>query len=382
MKKKMIPLTKKDKKMHNKQKVCYICKKRFSTDENNKKYHKVIDHCHYTARYRGTTHDICNLKYKTPKEILEVFHNSSTNDYHFIIKKLAEESERQFECLEENTEKYITFSVPIKKELDNGKSITRKTKFIDSFRFMSNSNLVDNLAADEIKNIFSYECEDCNNKLSYLRFKDNNMLFICNSWYKKQFEHNLNNIFKNTYEFCNKDISKFISLLRKGIYPYEYMDNWERFDETSLRDKEAFYSSLNMENITAIDYRDANKVFKKFKLKNLGEYHDLYVQSDTLLFADVFENFRNTCIEIYVLDPAHFLSAPGLAWQACLRKTRVELEFLTNADMLLMVEKGIRGRICHAVHRYKNVNNKYMKDYNKDEEESFLQYVDANNLYG
>ena len=102
-------------------------------------------------------------------------------------------------------------------------------------------------------------------------------------------------------------------LLRKGIYPYEYIDSWERFDETSFLDKVASYSSLNMEGITSVDYRHAKRVYKEFKLKNLGDYHDLYVQSDTLLLADVFENFRNKCIEIYELDPAHFLSAPGLA---------------------------------------------------------------------
>ena len=121
--------------------------------------------------------------------------------------------------------------------------------------------------------------------------------FQCNSWYEKRFEHDLINKFKNTYEFCNKDISKFILLLRKGIYQNEYMDNWERFDETLLPNKEAFYSSLNVENITDIDYRHRNKLFKKFKLKHLGEYHDLYVQSNTLLLTDVFGNFRNMCIE-------------------------------------------------------------------------------------
>ena len=121
------------------------------------------------------------------------------------------------------------------------------------------------------------------------------------------------------------------------------MDSWERFDETSLPNKEAFYSSLNMENITDVDYN-----------KNLGDYHDLYVQSETLLLADVFKNFRNKCMEIYELDPAHFLSAPGLAWQTCLKKTEVKLELLTENDMLLvlMVEKGFRGGICHAIHRY------------------------------
>ena len=123
-------------------------------------------------------------------------------------------------------------------------------------------------------------------------------------------------------------------MLRKGVYPYEYMDNWERFNETSLPSKESFYSNLNMKDIDDIDYRRVNNVFNKFKLNNLGDYHDLYVQSDTLLLADVFENFRYMCLKEYELDPAHFLSLPGLAWQACLKKTNIELELLTDYDML------------------------------------------------
>ena len=137
-----------------------------------------------------------------------------------------------------------------------------------------------------------------------------------------------------------------------------------------------------MEDITDVDYRHAKRVFKNLSNKNLGDYHDLYVQSDTLLFADVSENFRNMCVKVYELDPAHFLSAPGLVWQACLKKTEVKLELLTDVDMLLMIEKGTRGGICHAIHRYSKANNKYMKDYNKDEKESFLEYLDANKLYG
>ena len=137
-----------------------------------------------------------------------------------------------------------------------------------------------------------------------------------------------------------------------------------------------------MENIDDIDYRHGNNVFKKFKLKNLGEYHDLYVQSDTLLLADVFENFRNMCIKVYELDPAHFFSLPGLAWQACLKKTNVKLELLTDYDILLMVEEGIRGEIFHSIHRYAKSNNKYMKNYNKNKEFSYIQYLDGNNLYG
>ena len=139
---------------------------------------------------------------------------------------------------------------------------------------------------------------------------------------------------------------------------------------------------MNIENISDIDYRHANNVFKGFKLENLGDYHDLYVQSDTLLLADVFTNFRDMCIKEYELDPDHFLSLPGLAWQACLKKTNIELELLTDYDMLLMVGERIRGGICHSIHRYAKANNKYMKNYNKDEKSSYIQYLDANNLYG
>ena len=126
----------------------------------------------------------------------------------------------------------------------------------------------------------------------------------------------------------------------------------------------------------------SSNVFKVFKLENLGDYHDLYVQRDTLLLADVFNNFRDMCLKEYELDPAHFLSLPGVAWQACLKKTNIELELLTNFDMLLMVEEGIRGGICHSIHRYAKANNKYMKNYNDNEESSYTQHLDANNLYG
>ena len=123
-------------------------------------------------------------------------------------------------------------------------------------------------------------------------------------------------------------------------------------------------------------------MFKELKLKNLGNYHDLYVQSDTLMLADVFQNFRNKCIEIYELDPTHFLSAPGLAWQACLKKTEVKLELLTDYDMIIMIQRRIRDGICQATHRYAKANNKYMKNYDKNIESSYLMYLDTNNLYG
>ena len=182
---------------------------------------------------------------------------------------------------------------------DNGKSITLaqkkkivtyRLKFIDSCIFMQDSlsNLVDNLS-------------EINNKIS---------------------NDSLIEKFHNTYQLCHKDLNKFALLLRRGVYPYEYMDKWNRFNEESLPDKEYFYRELNKEHITDEDYAHAQIVWDTFNIKNLGEYHDLYVQSDTALLADVFENFRDKCIGIYDLDPAHFLSTPGLAWQACLKKNK------------------------------------------------------------
>ena len=275
------------------------------------------------------------------------------------MKELAEEFEGQFE-------KYITFPVPIKEELDNGKSIIYKIKFINSIRFMSSSlsNLVDNLS----EGLHNDKCIDRKSCLDYMSAKYDQLIFRCfecKKNYQKDFNKELITRFKNIYELCDKDINKFILLLRKGVYPYEYKDSWERFDETSLLDKEAFYSSLNMEDITDVDHRHAKRVVKSLNNENLGDYHDLYVQSDTLLLLDVFENYRNKYIEIYEVDPVHFLSAPGLAWQACLKKTEVKIQLLTNVDMLLMVEKGIRGGMFHAIHRYAEANKKYMKNCDK-----------------
>ena len=188
--------------------------------------------------------------------------------------------------------------------------------------------------------------------------------------------------FPNVYQFCNRDPNKFSLLLRKGVYPYEYMDSCEKFNKTELPDKESFYSELNKEGITDEDYAHAQKVWNTFGIKNVGEYHDLYAQSDILLLADVFENFRDKCIEAYELDPAHFPSAPGLAWQGCLKETEVKLKLLTDNDMLMMFEEGTRGGMCHAIYRYAKANNKYMKNYDKNIESSFLEFVDTNNLYG
>ena len=201
-----------------------------------KKQQKLRDHCHYTEKYRGAAHNICNLRYKVPNEIPVVFHNGSTYDYHFIIKELVKEFDGNFKCLGENTEKYITFSVPLKKKIKSKDiEITYKIKFIDSYRFMSSSlsKLVDNLS----EGIHNDKCVDCNSCLDYIKIKNKKLLLnalIAMLIIEKKINKDLIKKLKNAYSFCNNDIDKFVSLLRKGVYPYEYVDNWERFSEISL----------------------------------------------------------------------------------------------------------------------------------------------------
>ena len=282
------------------------------------------------------------------------------------MNQLVEEFKGELNCIGENKEKYITFSVPIKKKRNDGKTIAYQQRFIYSFKFMSTSlsELVENMS----RNLNSIECKSCTEK---------NRCDEC-----KKLIEGLIKKFPSIYKFCSGDLNKFILLLRKGVHPYEFMDSWENFDETTLRPKEAFYSNLNLEDISDEYYAHAQKVWDVFEIKSLGECHDLYVQSDMLLLEDVFENFRNMSLEIYGLDPAYFVSALRLAWQACLKKAEVKLELLTDYDMLLMTEKGIRGGICQAVHRFAKTNNKYMRNYDKSIESSYIEYLDANNLYG
>ena len=197
---------------------------------------------------------------------------------------------------------YYFFSTNLKK-LDNNYSITYKLVFINSFKFMSNklSDLADNLSE-----IYKKECKECKERKinrsvwNFIRLKNNKLNYEFKKC-KKRLLMSINGLikkFQNIYQFCNGDINKFVLLLKKGVYPYEYIDSWKRFDEASLPNKKAFYNELFLEDITDKDYIHAQKVFKELKLKNIGDYHDLQVQCDTLLLADVFENFRNKCIEI------------------------------------------------------------------------------------
>ena len=296
-------------------------------------------------------------------------------------------------CLGENTEMYKSFSVTIDdkeiddEEIDDKEPIEYKLRFINSFRFIKSSldKLVDNLS--EINNKTCTHCKERSKTTQYYEFvklSEDSLMYKCLKCKEKSYKPIKPQIDKlsKTYGISNYDNEKFILLLRKGVYPYEYMDDWKRFNETELPLKEAFISNLNMTNISDKDYEHVKKVWNTFNIENLGEYCDLYVESDTFLLADVFETFSNTCINIYGLDPTYFVYIPGVAWTAMLKVTTGKLELLTDVDMLLMFEEGTRGEISQAIHKYAKANNKYMKSYNKNIISSYLQYLDANNLYG
>ena len=314
---------------------CWICHGELGLD-------RVRDHCHLTGKYRGAAHNKCNLQYRRPKFIPVVFHNLSGYDSHLFIKNLGV-TEGNINCIPNNEEKYISFSKDIvvgEYTNKNGKivDIKQQLRFIDSFKFVASS--LDKL----VENLDKHCCV-------------------------------------NTGKFYK---GKQLSLLmRKGVYPYEYASSCARFDDKQLPPKEAFYSKLSGEGISDDDYKHAHAVWDEFGMKTFKDYHDLYNVSDVLLLADVFENFRDVCMKNYQLDPAWYYTAPGLAWDAALKKTGVELELLSDPDMLLMFEKGIRGGISMISNRHGKANNSYMDDeYDDKRATKYITYLDANNLYG
>ena len=326
-----------DKKQFNKASDCWICGEYLGND-------RVRDHCHYTGRYRGPAHNSCNLKYRKPKSISVFFHNLSGYDSHLFIKKLGSPNKKEnIDCIPNNEEKYISFSKTIvtgqyTNKKGEVKDKTFKIVFKDSLKFMSSSlgALVNNLPKDAFKNLLKY-------------------------FTPKQAE----------------------ILKQKGFYPYEYMDSKEKFNDTKPPPQKAFYSKLSGKGISDKNYKHVWNVWNTFKMKIFKEYHELYNVTDVLLLADVFENFRDLCLKIYGLDPVYYFTAPGLAWDACLKITDIDLELLSDLGMLLMFEKGIRGGISIISNRYGEANNKYMgRGFNKNKPSKYIMYVDANNLYG
>ena len=318
----MSPMEEEEMKIHNEATSCYLCQELF-TPENN----KVRDHDHLTGAYRGAACNACNLNYKLPNFIPVVMHNLSGYDSHFIIPELGRDH-GAIDVLATTMEKFISFSKKVGKI---------KLRFIDSFRFMPSSLM----------------------KLS-------------------------ENLHKNDLVETSKIVptTKIDLVLRKGVFPYDYIDGLHRFDETSLPPIEEFKSKLNDLNIEPEEYQHACRVWDELDMKTLGNYSDFYVKLDVTLLCDVMEEFRNTCFSAYGLDPLHSYTSPGLAWQAMLKETKCKLQLLTDIDMVLMVESGVRGGLTQSVKRYVQSNNKYLPDYDDTKPSIYLGYFDANNLYG
>ena len=188
--------------------------------------------------------------------------------------------------------------------------------------------------------------------------------------------------FKHFDNHFKTDIEKEL-LRKKGVYPYDYMNSHDRFIETSFPSKKDCYSQLNKEDISVDNYKHALNVWKQLNVKNMGQYHDIYLSTDVLLLADVFEAFRETAIINYHLDPTHYVSLPSFGFDASLKMTKIKLDVMSDYDMYLMIEQsGIRGGMSMISHRYSKANNKYMKDYDKSKESKYIMYLDANSLYG
>lgn len=305
---------------------CYICGNLLWCD-------RVRDHCHLTGRYRGAAHRHCNLQHKVPKFIPIFFHNLSGYDCHLFIKMLGE-IPGQIKIIPRNKENYMSFTKFV--HIADNEFI--QIRFLDSFNFLSAS--LDKL-------VKTLQLED----------------FI-----------NLKSHFPDTRQFS--------LLTRKGVYPYDYMTNWEKYDQKSLPSKCHFHNSMTNEDISDADYNHAQTVWTQFNIKNLGEYTDLYLKTDVLLLTDIFQNFRKTCKLYYKLDPAFYITAPSLSFDAMLLKTGVQLELVSDLAIVRMIQSGIRGGLCMCSHRYSKANHKYMPEYDPSQPQCFIAYLDCNNLYG
>ena len=349
---KPLKMTDEDEESFQRAKECHICKKPFGKNENGVrnvggrnikkikiKNVKVRDHCHVTGKYRGAAHASCNLNFKLTDKIPVVFHNLKGYDSHFIMQEIGNIAKKHI-YFDEKKKKYYDVDInviPHNMEKYMAFMLGYNLVFIDSFQFMSSSlsNLVNNLPTEAFKHTGRV-------------FQDEQLSLMT----------------------------------KKGVYPYDYMDSFEKFEDDKLPKKEDFFSIMNNEHITDEEYQHAQNVWDEFGLSSMGGYHDLYLKSDILLLADVFENFRKTCQQYYELDPAHYFTTPGLSWDAMLKTTETKLELMSDVDMFQFIEKGMRGGISYIANRYGKANNKYMKNYNPEEVSKHIMYLDANNLYG
>jgi hypothetical protein len=312
-----VRMTSRDTKNYEEATTCYACKEEFTLKD-----YKVNDHCHYTGKYRGAAHNSCNLRMRQPKFIPVLFHNLEGYDAHLFIKNLGVSS-GDIKCIPKTEEKYISFTKEVvvdtfKNKDGKEKKVKRELRFLDSFKFMASSldKLTKGLGKDDFENL---------------------------------------DLMTSHYTTEQREILK-----QKGVYPYEHMNGLDRLEETSLPPKSRFFSSLTNEDISDTDYERAQNAWNTFGMKTMRNYHDLYLKTDVLLLTDIMENFRKVCRANYGLDPLWYYTAPGLAWDAILKLTKVELELISDPDMYLFIERGIRGGISTITKRHAIANNKYI----------------------
>ena len=315
---------------------CHICGEKY-TDKDV----RVREHCHITGKFRGSAHQECNLKLRIKPENLKIpitFHNLRGYDSHFIMQQIGEIANKHGYTNKKGEKQDLNINaIPNKMEKYMAFMLGNHLMFIDSFQFISSS--LDKL-------------------VSYLPKDD--LIYTSKAFKGKRLD----------------------LMSQKGVYPYDYMDIFEKFNEKELPTKDQFYSILNDQHITDDEYNHDKEVWNTFMIRTLGDYHDLYVVSDVLLLIDVFENFRKTCMQYYKLDPCYYFTRPGLSWDAMLKMTNIKLELMTDIDMFQFIEKGMHGGVSYIANRYRNANNKYMKEYDEKAPSKYIMYLDANNLYG
>ncbi|CAH1099545.1 unnamed protein product [Psylliodes chrysocephalus] len=331
----MQPLTQEEQDAYDTATICHICEKPFNS--TNK---KVRDHCHLSGIYRNAAHNSCNLNYKQPNFIPVFFHNLTNYDSHLFIKELTTKKE-SVSAIAQTKEKYISFSKSILVNKSNNPKVRDtfiKLRFVDSFRFLAKS--LDKLSE-------TLESNQCNEVRKY---------------------------FPNDQQF---------NLMRcKGVFPYSYVNSFQKLNEEKLPLKDNFFNILKGESISDMDYDKAKEIWDIFNCKTLNDYAMLYLKTDVLLLADVFENFRKVSMKEYKLDPAQYLTAPSLSWDAMLKYTQIELELLTDIDMLHFFNKGIRGGVAQCSKRKAEANNTFLPNFDPLKPESYIMYLDATNLYG
>ncbi|KAB0797904.1 hypothetical protein PPYR_08897 [Photinus pyralis] len=308
---------------------CHICEQSFKSGQK-----KVRDHNHLIPEnnFRGAACEGCNVNYQDTHTIPVVFHNLSGYDAHFVVTDIATRMDGKIDLLPITKEKYISFT----KHIDESRVSFR---FIDSFRFMASGLDKLSSALTEFPNLKA--------------------------------------------QFSTLPADQFNLLTKKGVMPYDYLDSFDRFEEPTLPPQDDFYNKLEDKPCPRKMYRRAQEVWDRFNCSNLGQYVDLYMKTDILLLADVFEQFRSSCISTYDLDPAHYFTLPGFTWDAMLKYTRQELELLTDQDMFLFVERGIRGGLSQVCSKRRaHANNKYMPKYDSTKPDVYLMYNDINNQYG